>query len=140
MRDRTIARAPVVWNVSRDNLSDILSIVCGRRRRRAADGRGEPPVSLVARARAAIPWTATITGSALATRTFTILAAAHFLEPYDLGLYAIVGLVLGFAFLFADGGLTQSVVAKQQAEPEQLSSLHWCNVLFGVAVGVALSL
>jgi lipopolysaccharide exporter len=108
--------------------------------REAARPSSGRPVSLVARARAAVPWTATITGSALAARTLITLAAARFLPPYDLGLYAIVGLVLGFAFLFADGGLTQAVVSKQDAESEQLSSLHWCNVLVGAAVGVALCL
>ena len=95
-------------------------------------------MSLVARARNAVPWTAVITGSALASRAIITLAAARFVPPYDLGLYAIVGLVLGFAGLFADGGLTQGVVSKREIRPDQLSSLHWCNVLFGATVGLVL--
>lgn len=97
-------------------------------------------MSLVARARNAVPWTAVITGSSLVSRAIVTLAAARFLPPYDLGLFAIVGLVLGFAGLFSDGGLTQSVVAKREIRPEQLSSLHWCNVLFGAAAGLVLAL
>ncbi len=112
----------------------------GARPRGAFSGRGAVPVSLVARARSALPWTAVITGSSLAARALITLAAARFLPPYELGLYAIVGLVLGFAGLFQDGGLTQSVISRQEARPEQLSSLHWCNVLFGGAVGLALGL
>ena len=80
-----------------------------------------------------------MTGSTLVARIIITLAAARMLPPYDLGLYAIVNLVLGFAFLFADGGLTQSVVSKD-GQPDQLSSLHWCNVLFGAAVGAAVCL
>ncbi len=68
-----------------------------------------------------------------------MFAAARLLPPYDLGLFAIVGLVLGFASLFSDGGLTQSLVAKQDIAPEQLSSLHWCNVLLGAGVGLVLA-
>lgn len=97
-------------------------------------------MSLIARARGAVPWTAVITGSSLAARAIITLAAARFLPPYDLGLFAIVGLVLGFAGLFSDGGLTQSVVAKRDIAPEQLSSLHWCNVLFGATAGLVLCL
>ncbi len=97
-------------------------------------------MSLVARARSAVPWTAIMTGSSLASRAIMTLAAARFVPPYDLGLFAIVGLVLGFAGLFADGGLTQSVVAKREIRPEQLSSLHWCNVLFGATAGLVLCL
>lgn len=97
-------------------------------------------MGLVAKARNAIPWTAVTTGSALAARAAITLVAARFLPPYDLGLYAIVGLVLGFAGLFSDGGLTQSVVSRQDARPEQLSSLHWCNVLLGAAIGLVLCL
>ncbi|HLJ21951.1 MAG TPA: MOP flippase family protein [Stellaceae bacterium] len=97
-------------------------------------------MGLVARARSAVPWTAVITGSSLASRAIVMLAAARFLSPYDLGLFAIVGLVLGFAGLFADGGLTQSVVSTREIRPEQLSSLHWCNVLFGAAAGLVLCL
>jgi lipopolysaccharide exporter len=97
-------------------------------------------VSLVARARNAVPWTAVITGSSLGARAVITLVAARFLPPYDLGLFAIVGLVLGFAGLFSDGGLTQSVIAKREIAPGQLSSLHWCNVLFGATAGAVLGL
>jgi O-antigen/teichoic acid export membrane protein len=97
-------------------------------------------VSLVRQARGAVPWAAVITGSATAARAVTMLAAARFLPPYDLGLNAVVILALGFAFLFADGGLAQSVVAKQDAHPEQLSSVHGCTVLLGAAAGLVLCL
>ena len=44
-----------------------------------------------------VRWTAASTGSNLGARFLVTLFAAHQLPPADLGLYALVNLVLGFA-------------------------------------------
>lgn len=91
-------------------------------------------MSLRVKALKSIPWTATATGSNVVTRFIVTLVAAHTLPPFDLGLFAIVNLVLGFAYLIADAGFAQGIISRQDTRPEQLSSLYWGSVLFGFAI------
>jgi O-antigen/teichoic acid export membrane protein len=91
-------------------------------------------MSLRAKALKSVRWTAATTVSNIAARFAVTLVAAHMLPPYELGLFAIVNLVLGFAYIFADAGVTQGIIAKRDASPEQLSSLYWFNILFGIGV------
>jgi lipopolysaccharide exporter len=81
-----------------------------------------------------VSWTAGATASNLVTRFLVTLAAAHTLPPFDLGLYAIVNLVLGFAYLFSDAGLTQGIISRQDARAEQIVSLYWLNVVSGLGI------
>ncbi|MEA2757123.1 MAG: lipopolysaccharide exporter [Aliidongia sp.] len=81
-----------------------------------------------------VRWTAASTISNLGARFAVTLLAAHLIPPVDLGLYALVNLVLGFAWLFADAGISQAIIAKQGASDGQLSSLYWFNVLFGLTI------
>src|ERR1700735_4996518 len=81
-----------------------------------------------------VRWTAASTVSNLGARFAITLMAAHLLPPSDIGLYALVNLVLGFAYLFADAGVSQAIIAKQAASQEQLSSLYWFNILFGFTI------
>jgi len=87
-----------------------------------------------------VRWTAASTASNLVARFLITLFAAHLLAPADIGLYALVNLVLGFAYLFADAGVSQAIIAKQAASPEQLSSLYWFNILFGLAIALLFGL
>src|SRR5215470_10345679 len=98
-------------------------------------------MGLRAKAMRSVQWTALSTAGHVSSRFVVMLVAAHVLSPFEIGLYAIVNLVLGFASIFAAGGLTQGIIAKQDVSPDQLSSLFWFNLLFsaGVAIIVALS-
>lgn len=97
-------------------------------------------MSLRVKALKSVRWTAATTVSNIAARFGVTLIAAHMLPPFQLGLFAIVNLVLGFAYIFADAGVTQGIIAKQDADSDQLSSLYWFNLLFGcvVAFGFAI--
>lgn len=74
------------------------------------------------------------------SRFLVMLLAAHLLPPFDIGLYAIVNLVLGFAYTLASGGLMQGIIARRDVAPDQLSSLFWFNLLFGIGVSVPFAL
>jgi lipopolysaccharide exporter len=87
-----------------------------------------------------VRWTAASTASNLGARFLVTLFAAHRLPPTDLGLYALVNLVLGFAYLFADAGISQAIIAKQDAREEQLSSLYCFNLLFGFSIALLFAL
>lgn len=96
-------------------------------------------MSLRVKALKSVRWTAATTASNIAARFGVTLVAARMLPPFQLGLFAIVNLVLGFAYIFADAGVTQGIISKQDASNEQLSSLYWFNLAFGcvVAAGFA---
>ena len=97
-------------------------------------------MSLRAKAVRSVRWTALSTAGSFGSRFVIMLAAAHVLPPFDIGLYAIINLVLGFASIFAVGGLTQGIIAKQDVSAGQLSSLFWLNLLFNLGVGVIVAL
>lgn len=59
---------------------------------------------------------------------------AHILSPKDFGLMGMVIVIIGLGQAFADMGLSQSVIWKQDATREQLSTLYWLNIMAGVAV------
>jgi len=51
---------------------------------------------------------------------------------------AMATVVLGFAYVFADAGLSNAVVYKQHSSRNILSTLYWTNVLVGVALAACL--
>jgi PST family polysaccharide transporter/lipopolysaccharide exporter len=97
-------------------------------------------MSLRVTALRSIPWTASATAANVVTRFLVMLAAAHALPPFDLGLYALVNIVLGFAYLFSDAGLTQAIISRPQASSEQIVSLYWVNVMSGLGICAILCL
>lgn len=56
---------------------------------------------------------------------------AHYLEPSDFGLIAIVYVIIGFSSMFVDMGISASIIHKQDITHVQLSSLYWLNVISG---------
>lgn len=61
---------------------------------------------------------------------------AHYLEPSDFGLMAIVTVIIGFSTLFMDLGISASIIHKQDISHIQLSSLYWLNIASGIALFV----
>jgi len=57
---------------------------------------------------------------------------AHYLEPSDFGLMAIVWMITGFSGLFLDLGISASIIHKQDITHVQLSSLYWLNIASGL--------
>jgi len=57
---------------------------------------------------------------------------AHLLDPSDFGLMAMVLMVSRFASMFADAGLTNAIIWRQDSNREQMSSLYWLNVIVGI--------
>lgn len=59
---------------------------------------------------------------------------ARLLTPAEFGLVAMTAPVLAFVGLFADFGLTQATVQKQDISQEQISFIFWINVLLSLAL------
>ncbi|MGB3081358.1 MAG: MOP flippase family protein, partial [Candidatus Omnitrophota bacterium] len=76
-----------------------------------------------------------INAGIVATLQFVTLAIlARLLVPTDFGLMGMVLVVIGFARLFADIGVSNAIIYRQDATRESLSSLYWLNILGGIAI------
>jgi O-antigen/teichoic acid export membrane protein len=61
---------------------------------------------------------------------------ARLLTPADFGLIGMVTIVVNFATMFKDAGLSMATVQKDEISHELISTLFWINVLISVALGL----
>ena len=61
---------------------------------------------------------------------------ARLLTPGDYGLIGMVTVVVNFAAMFKDAGLSMATVQKDQITHEQISTLFWLNVLISAFLGL----
>ena len=64
------------------------------------------------------------------------MVLARLLTPADYGLIGMVTVVVNFATMFKDAGLSMATVQKDKISHEQISTLFWINVLISVALGL----
>jgi O-antigen/teichoic acid export membrane protein len=57
---------------------------------------------------------------------------ARLLSPADYGLFGMATVLTGFAAMFADLGLNQAALQREQISQEQQSALFWLNALVGL--------
>lgn len=90
--------------------------------------------SLHREARAGAVWTggAAIVCTLLQVGQLAVLA--HWLQPEDFGLMALVLIVVNFAQMFSDLGTSNAVIHRQQASPSELSTLFWWTQAAGLCV------
>lgn len=73
-------------------------------------------------------------GAVTALGFVTLAVLARLLSPADFGLMGMIMVVIGFAQAFADMGISNAIIYRQDATKDQLSSLYWLNILAGVIV------
>ncbi len=64
----------------------------------------------------------------------TLAVLARLLSPSDFGLMGMTMVVIGFARLFGDMGISNAIIYRQDVRREALSSLYWLNILAGIGV------
>ena len=65
-------------------------------------------------------------------RLVSLMVLARLLEPKDFGLVGMVTAFTGVLDLFRDFGLSAATVQRTTITDEQISTLFWINVVFGV--------
>lgn len=60
---------------------------------------------------------------------------ARLLTPKDYGLVGMVTVVVNFAAMFKDAGLSMATIQKDKISPEQISTLFWINVIISAFLG-----
>ncbi|HRS95024.1 MAG TPA: oligosaccharide flippase family protein, partial [Candidatus Latescibacteria bacterium] len=61
---------------------------------------------------------------------------ARLLTPADYGLVGMVTVVINFAAMFKDAGLSLATVQRDRITREQISTLFWINVLISAVLGL----
>ncbi|MRR18423.1 MAG: colanic acid exporter, partial [Deltaproteobacteria bacterium] len=79
-------------------------------------------------------WNGVATGVTAGLQFVTLIVLARILAPADFGVMGMIMVVIGFAQAFADMGLSNAIIHRQDTSADQLSSLYWLNVLAGVGV------
>lgn len=86
----------------------------------------------------AIRWTTAGAVFRVVLQVAQVSVLARLLRPEDYGLMAMVAVVLSFAWVFADLGVSAAFVQKQTVTPEQRSSLFWLNLAVSAGLTVAM--
>lgn len=97
----------------------------------------EAPVSLTRRAANGAGWSAA--GSAVTTivQLAQLAIVAHLVSPREFGQLALVMVVLAYGSAFADAGLSQAIIFRQNSSADELGSIYSFNLLVGLALFVA---
>lgn len=72
----------------------------------------------------------------LVLQTTGTVVLARLLTPNDYGLIGMVAVVIGFAGMFADAGLSAATVQRESITHEQISTLFWINLCISAVLGV----
>jgi O-antigen/teichoic acid export membrane protein len=94
--------------------------------------------SLRAQAASGVKWTALSSGGLFVCSFAQLAVLGRWLTPSDFGLMAMVTVIIGFAYVFADAGMSNAVVFRQHSSAHVLSTLYWTNIGTGVALTAGL--
>jgi PST family polysaccharide transporter len=78
--------------------------------------------------------TLTSQGAQFVIQSIATVVLARLLTPADFGLVAMVVAVTGLAVAFADLGLSEATIQRQEISHEQVSTLFWINVAIGLTL------
>lgn len=91
-------------------------------------------MGLKRKAASGVKWMSVSTAIKTIVSILQVVILAHFLSPKDFGLMAMALLMVGFADVYTDLGISAAIIYRQDATREQLSSLYWLNVISGLLV------
>jgi lipopolysaccharide exporter len=81
-----------------------------------------------------VKWSGISMGVVTSLQFASLAILARLLSPLDFGLMGMIMVVVGFARAFADMGISNAIIHRQDTTKDQLSSLYWLNILAGVIV------
>ncbi|WP_394200870.1 MOP flippase family protein [Shewanella waksmanii] len=87
-----------------------------------------------------VSWTAGSTLFRAVLQVAQLLIVARYLTPAELGILAIVNLVVGFAQIFGDAGLSNALIYYKDLTKKQLNSLYLINIIFGLSLTLSVLL
>ena len=79
-----------------------------------------------------VRWSTLSSAFVAGTELLRTVVLAHYLFPSDFGLMAMVTIPVSWAQTYLDLGIGAALIHRQDSTKDQLSSLYWLNVLFGL--------
>ena len=73
-------------------------------------------------------------GAQFVIQTISTVVLARLLTPADYGLVAMVTAITGLGQAFADLGLSEATIQREEISHDQVSNLFWINVAIGLAL------
>jgi PST family polysaccharide transporter len=73
-------------------------------------------------------------GAQFVMQSASTVVLARLLSPSDFGLVAMVTAITGLATAFADLGLSEATIQRQEISRQQVSNLFWINAAIGLAL------
>ena len=88
-------------------------------------------MSFLQQASRGVKWTSLAAVLAMVLQFAQLAVLGRILTPSDFGLVAMIMVVLGFVQAYADMGISNALIYRQDATYSQLSSLYWLNLMVG---------
>lgn len=88
-------------------------------------------MTVKAEAFSAVRWTTFVTVGRVVLQTLQLIVLARLISPQDFGMMAMILSVTAFIQLFADLGVSTTIIYTREISKEVLSTLYWLNVLMG---------
>lgn len=76
-------------------------------------------------------WTALNSACTTILQFVKLAILTRLLDPTDFGVMAIILLILGFAQMMVNTGLSEPIIQRKNPTKQELSSLYWLNILTG---------
>lgn len=90
--------------------------------------------SLKDQAFSGVRWTTIEMFCSTALELIKIAILARLLSPKAYGLMAIIMIVIGFAYIFSNTGLSSAIIQRKDPTNQELSTLYWINILAGLII------
>ncbi|NTV47032.1 MAG: MOP flippase family protein [Chlorobiales bacterium] len=91
-------------------------------------------MSLKKAAASGVKWTAVSSVGTAGLQFLQLAVLSRLLQPEDFGLLSMLMVVIGFARIYNDMGISNAIVYHQEITPQQLSSLYWLNMAMGIFI------
>ncbi|MGK9250927.1 MOP flippase family protein [Paenibacillus humicus] len=83
-------------------------------------------------------WTSLSTLTVSAIQILQLVILSRILSPVDFGIMGIIQVVLGFANIYSDAGISNVILARDDLNSKNLSSLYVANLFSGLIVTIIL--
>ncbi|NOH84543.1 MOP flippase family protein [Vibrio sp. 03-59-1] len=83
-----------------------------------------------------VSWTALATVIRASLQIAQLVILVRFLQPAELGVLALVNIVVGLAQIFADAGLSNAIIYHKDLSGKRLKQLYLVNISFGAFIAV----
>lgn len=83
------------------------------------------------RALRGVKWESLAMGIIVGGGLLQLFLLVRFIDKSDFGQMAMINVVIAFAIVFLDFGVSSGIIHKQKIEDEELSTLYWLSIIIG---------